>query len=264
MSFEASRSAFLEKLFSWWEINKRELPWRSTKNPYYILLSEFMLIQTQVKRVIPKYSLFLERFPEINDLATATNKELITLWEGLGYNRRVIWLRDICQGIINLGYFPNQPKELKVFKGIGDYISRSIPIFAFNSDYATVDTNIRRILIYEGFVNTDAGKKEIQTVAERILPLGNSRNYHNALMDYGSLVLTARTTGISSLTKQNQFLGSIRELRGNLLKLISARTKISLSNIKKIFPDTTHDIEQVLNKMIEEKLISRNNMDYFV
>ncbi|NHJ41320.1 MAG: Fe-S cluster assembly protein HesB, partial [Asgard group archaeon] len=201
---------FQDKVFIWWKINKRDLPWRKTTNPYYIMISEVMLQQTQVTRTIQKYLEFIEHFPTLESLATALPAEVLKVWSGLGYNRRALWLQQAAQQIVNKGSFPETPEELEKLKGIGPYTARSILIFAMNKNLPTVDTNIRRILIAEGFADESTQEKELFQIAEKLVPKGKSRDWHNALMDYGSQVLTASKTGIKPVTTQKIFLKSNR------------------------------------------------------
>ena len=143
------RTKFLRELFGWWEQNKRILPWRETKDPYKIMVSEFMLQQTQVNRVIDKYNIFVKKYSNLESLAKSKKIDLLKLWQGLGYNRRALWLKDAAIEILKMGRFPSDKEELIKLKGIGEYTSRAIPIFAFNKDYAAVDTNIKKILLSE-------------------------------------------------------------------------------------------------------------------
>ena len=213
-----SIEAFQETVMSWWNDHARQLPWRQDPSPYHVLVSEIMLQQTQVTRVVPKYLEFLEEFPTIEDLAAADTKTLLRVWSGLGYNRRALWLREAAQQIVDLTEFPIEIDELRRLKGVGPYTSRSILIFAFNRNLAAVDTNIRRVLIAEGFATESTSDKELQQIADALLLQGRSRDWHNALMDYGSAVLTSSSTGISPRSEQSCFTGSTRELRGIILR----------------------------------------------
>lgn len=235
---------FQKKIFSWWNTNKREFPWRETSDPYKIMVSEFMLQQTQTTRVIDKYLTFIDKFPSLEHLSEASPAEIIELWSGLGYNRRALWLQEAAKKIVSLGFFPKTPENLKRLKGIGDYTSRSILIFAFNYNLATVDTNIRRILIAEGFANENFSDRELLNVATKLVPEKLSRDWHNALMDYASLVLTPTKTGIKPKTTQPKFSGSNRELRGQILKLLTTGKHIKIDEIKE---KTNSDKEKLLN-----------------
>jgi A/G-specific adenine glycosylase len=145
----------------------------------------------------------MHEFPTLESLAAAETKHLLSVWAGLGYNRRALWLREAANQIIERGGFPQEHAELRKLKGIGPYTSRSILIFAFNQDLAAVDTNIRRVMIAAGFATEEMTESQLQEVANVLLLRGQSRDWHNALMDYGSDILTSSSTGIAPLSKQS-------------------------------------------------------------
>ena len=249
---------FQKKIIQWWTENARDLPWRRESSPYHVLVSEVMLQQTQVSRVVPKYLEFLEAFPSIEALASADTKRLLLVWSGLGYNRRALWLRECAQQIVDRGEFPTETDDLRALKGIGPYTSRSILIFAFNRDLAAVDTNIRRVLISEGFASEQATDKELQAVADALLPRGRSRDWHNALMDYGSCVLTSSCTGISPRNQQSCFSGSTRELRGAILRLLMDSGPMSLEQISgslELTEEQAECMEPVLHDLVRESFV---------
>ncbi|MHA1990330.1 MAG: Fe-S cluster assembly protein HesB [Candidatus Hodarchaeales archaeon] len=252
---------FQKKIFKWWEVNKREFPWRKTSDPYKIMVSEFMLQQTQTTRVIDKYLSFIDNFPTLDRLVAANPAEVIKLWSGLGYNRRALWLQEAAKRIDSLGFFPQTPESLKRLKGIGDYTSRSILIFAFNYDLATVDTNIRRILIAEGFAEEDFSAKELLQVASKLVPDKQSRDWHNALMDYASVILTASSTGIKPKSTQSKFSGSNRQIRGQILKLLIEKESIFIDEIKEKINNDEKKILDIVKSLEKDKLIiiSDNN-----
>lgn len=248
---------FQQKIMIWWGKNARVLPWRDNPGPYEVLVSEFMLQQTQVNRVIPKYEEFLRNFPTLEDLAVAETKHLLTVWSGLGYNRRALWLREAAREIVGRGEFPKEVDELRKLKGIGDYTSRSILIFAFNKDMAAVDTNIRRVLIASGFADETMTSKEVQCVADSLLLRGKSSDWHNALMDYGSQVLTSSVTGIAPLSRQPCFRGSTREIRGAIIRVL---TKEDMMTLEQLITNLelnceTADVKSVLDQLVSENLI---------
>ncbi|MFW9869843.1 MAG: Fe-S cluster assembly protein HesB [Candidatus Thorarchaeota archaeon] len=255
-------SAFQDKIMDWWEKNARDLPWRCDNSPYNVLISEVMLQQTQVNRVIPKYIEFLREFPTVEDLATADTKKLLQVWSGLGYNRRALWLRDAAKQISDRGTFPKTVKELRELKGIGPYTSRSILIFAFNEDLAAVDTNIRRVFIASGFANEDMSSTQLQNVAEDLLLRGRSRDWHNALMDYGSLVSTSSLTSIQPISKQPQFKGSARQLRGGIIRILSNSDTLNLNQLISYLDSEDiqcKDVGPVLDQLIAEGLVKRTD-----
>ncbi|MGD9397706.1 MAG: Fe-S cluster assembly protein HesB [Candidatus Thorarchaeota archaeon] len=252
-------AAFQTKIMAWWKENGRDLPWRRDPSPYNVLVSEVMLQQTQVSRVIPKYNEFLETFPTIESLAKAETKHLLQVWSGLGYNRRALWLKEAARQILERGEFPRSVNELKELKGIGPYTSRSILIFAFNNDLAAVDTNIRRVLIASGFADESMKEKDLQDVANRILLKGRSRDWHNALMDYGSAVMTSSITGIAPTSKQPCYNGSSRQIRGELIRLLTQSEKVSISDLRSSLDCDVElsELERILNRLVSDGLVEQ-------
>ncbi len=184
---ERELTALQEALLAWYEKHARDLPWRRTRDPYHILVSEVMLQQTQVERVIPKYEAFLERFSTLKHLAEAPTGDLLAAWKGLGYHRRALNLRKTAQVILKEynGRFPQTPGELEKLPGIGAYTAAAIASFAFNHPVAVYDTNVRRVLARMSGVHDEAFLREL---ASRILPVEKSRVWNNAIMELGSLV----------------------------------------------------------------------------
>lgn len=184
--------AFHGIVFEWFKKNGRDLPWRKTKSPYAIALSEIMLQQTQVDRVIPKWRAFLLAFPTWNDLANASTADVIRLWQGLGYNRRAVMLHRLAKAVTDLGgELPNDIDAMKRLPGIGDYTANAIAAFAFrNADAAPVDTNISRIF-RRVFPCHRSDPKSIQRLAKSIAPK-DVWTWNHALMDIGALHCSAR------------------------------------------------------------------------
>ena len=254
------RTKFLRELFGWWEQNKRILPWRETKDPYKIMVSEFMLQQTQVNRVIDKYNIFVSKYSNIESLAKSNKIDLLKLWQGLGYNRRALWLKDAAIEILKMGKFPSEKEQLIELKGIGEYTSRAIPIFAFNKDYAAVDTNIKKILILENFIHRDDGEKEIQRLADKLMPKGNSRDYHNAMMDLGSSEKYKNKNHIKR-TKIQKFTNSNRQVRGKIISILVNNPIINYDTLFKEIKKEMIYIDQlrfdkIIEKLEKDKLIN--------
>jgi len=228
MSSEIIRK-FQEKIFLFYRRQGRFLPWRETTDPYRVLVSEIMLQQTQVERVIPFYECWLARWGTVEELAGATLKEVLSQWMGLGYNNRAKRLLETA-GKITFYYAGDvlaACQDYKNLPGVGEYTSKAVRIFAANENLAAVDTNIRRILIDE-FALVNPSMAEIRRLAERCLPAGRSRDWHNALMDYGALFLTAAKSGIRPASRQSPFSGSVRQLRAEILRELLKKGKISL------------------------------------
>jgi A/G-specific adenine glycosylase len=195
---EAKRDAIRTKLLAWFEANRRDLPWRRTRDPYRILVSEVMLQQTQVDRVIPYYHAFLERFPTVEALAEAPTAEVITAWAGLGYNRRAVNLQRTARAVVaeRNGEFPRTASELMALPGIGPYTAGAIACFAFVQEVACLDTNMRRVL-HRLFVGVDVPKltakeSELVEIAAELVPPGDGWRWNQALIEFGALQCTAR------------------------------------------------------------------------
>ncbi len=253
---------FQERILNWWKENARDLPWRREPTPYNVLISEIMLQQTQVNRVIPKFHEFLEAFPDIASLANADTKTLLTVWRGLGYNRRALWLREAAGQIVHIGEFPRDVNALRALKGIGPYTSRSILIFAFNEDLAAVDTNIRRVLIASGFADECTSDRELQEIAHRLVPQGRSSDWHNALMDYGSEVLTASSTGIAPTSKQPKYEGSSRQIRGKIIQILTEAKSLNLETIHSDLNTASckkNDLKEILEGLISDNLVEKTS-----
>jgi len=199
----ASRTTFQRRLRAWFRRNARDLPWRRTRDPYRILVSELMLQQTQVSRVVDKYGEFLERFPTLADVARARPARVMEAWDGLGYYARARNLHRLAREVTDRGRAPErtlpaEPSSLRTLPGIGPYTAGAVASFAYEKRAPLVDTNVARVLervFAPGTkVKTTAGQRVVWQIAEQILPrTGRATWAHNqALMELGALVCTAR------------------------------------------------------------------------
>lgn len=218
---------FQELIFSWWEGNRRDLPWRHTHDPYRIMVSEVMLQQTQVSRVIGKYQEFIETFPTVANLAKATLAKVLILWKGLGYNRRALYLKRAAEEIMEKfnGVFPKTETEIVQLSGLGTYTARAICIFAYRQDIATVDTNIRRIITHFFFDDIEQKPKVLDEIASQLVPIGKSWEWHQALMDYGALELQKiplkrREIPSGFSKKRKSFKKTDRYVRGKIIDMV--------------------------------------------
>ena len=252
------------RILGWYTINGRDLPWRRTTDPYAILVSEVMLQQTQAPRVIPRFAEFLAAYPRLEDLAEAPLDEVLRLWRGLGYNNRARRLRDCAAAAVAAGGGPAElPRSfdgLRELPGIGPYTARAVLIFAHNDDLAAVDANVRRVLTHELDLPPALNDRELQKVAEAAHPRGRSRDWHNALMDYGALVLTARATGIGPRTRQGAFEGSRRWYRSRLLQALLDRGPQRLEQLA-VALDVTPDVAAELADMLRRDGLVRRDGD---
>ncbi|MBI4322904.1 MAG: A/G-specific adenine glycosylase [Candidatus Omnitrophica bacterium] len=182
---------FQRTLLRWYGRHQRPLPWRKTRDPYKILVSEIMLQQTQVDRVIPKYHEFLRRYPTVHELARARVRELRNVWYPLGYNVRPLRLRTIARRVIRQhgGKIPDSYDGLIAMDGIGRYTAGAVLSFAFNRDAATLDTNVARLLQRYFGASTN---RRLWELAQRVIPRGKGYEINQAMMDFGAAVCTAR------------------------------------------------------------------------
>jgi A/G-specific adenine glycosylase len=182
-------------LVAWFEANGRDLPWRQTRDPYRILVSEIMLQQTQVDRVKPKWEAFLQQFPSTEALAVAAPGDVIRAWAGLGYNRRALNLQRTAQAVLRDwgGQFPSTPEELRTLPGIGPYTAGAVACFAFERDVAFMDTNIKRVVqrVWVGPDDVPASERELLGIAETAVPPGQGWTWNQAMMELGALICTA-------------------------------------------------------------------------
>jgi A/G-specific adenine glycosylase len=174
----------------------RELPRRETTDPYEILVSEVMSQQTQVSRVIPKYHALLHKAPTVYELAQLDKPTLLRLRSGLGYNNRALRLQRTAQIIVDEhdGQFPQDEKALLALPGIGPYTAHALMAFSRNMQVPVLDINIRRVLVTMLGLPSDISDRDLRQVAIICIPPNRSREWHNALMDYGAMVLTAKKT----------------------------------------------------------------------
>lgn len=236
--------------------HQRILPWRQTTDPYKILVSEIMLQQTQVDRVIPKYHARLKKWPTVKDLASATQSDILTAWSGLGYNRRALNLHKAAKTIAQEYHGEIVPDEkiLLWLPGVGLYTAHAIMAFAYNLEVPVLDINIKRVLIHSFDLDPKTSDKQLREIALACVPIGRSREWHNALMDYGSLVLHSKKTGIRS-APQSTFAWSRRRVRGNVLKHLIKYGQASKNDLQKLFPHPERD--DIIEKMLDEKIITR-------
>ena len=196
------KTDFALTLLDWFRENGRDLPWRQTRDPYAIWLSEIILQQTQVKQGWEYWERFMRRWPTVEELAEATEDEVLREWQGLGYYSRARNLHFAAKQIVALGHFPNTLEEIKSLKGVGDYTAAAIGSIAFGLPAAVVDGNVYRVLArYFGIetpINTTEGKKVFTALAQELLPGFPSKysltsDYNQAVMDFGAIQCTPQS-----------------------------------------------------------------------
>ncbi len=258
-----------KNILSWYALHWRVLPRRQTQDPYAIHVSEVMLQQTQVDRVIPYFHKRIKDFPDYKTLAAASKTDLLKHWSWLWFNSRALRLQQCAQTIITKKGFqiqnskfkiPNSKTDISVLRTqlqslpwIGPYTSAAIMAFARNVPVPVIDTNIRRVLIFLFKLPETITAKALEEFASKIIPPGCSRDRHNALMDQWALLLTARTTKIKSLSKQSKFEGSDRQVRWWTMKQLVKHWKLSMKNIEEEFPHK--EVKKIVKELQEEGLI---------
>lgn len=198
-------------LLKWYQKNARDLPWRSVDTtPYEVLVSETMLQQTQAQRIAELFPIFLESYPTVNALATASNAQILKSWKGLGYNSRALRLRDAAREIVSTfnGVVPNDVADLQTLPGVGPYTSSAIASFAYKQPVVVVDVNVHRVYsrwMKRRHTTIDlASSSEIETFAEEIVPRKRADEWHHAVMDLGSTICTARAPSCTTCPLQEQ------------------------------------------------------------
>jgi len=230
---------FQRAIYRHYRIHGRTFPWRKTHNPYHILVSEIMLQQTQTERVVQKYEQFINSLPDFDSLAQAPLREVLRLWQGLGYNRRAMALKNIAQMVVTnfQGNLPSSPEALMSLPGIGRATACAICAFAFNEPVVFIETNIRRAFIHHFFQKeNDVKDIEILLLVKETLDTSNPRKWYFALMDYG-VMLKKRYQNPNRKSahyqKQPPFEGSNRQIRGMILRTLTAESPISQQEIAK-------------------------------
>lgn len=247
---------------------RHDLPWRKTKNAYYILVSEVMLQQTQVARVLPLYKAFLDEFPDVKTLASAPLSRVLIRWQGLGYNRRAKMLHEAAKSVVHnhAGKMPRSVEVLETLPGVGHYTARAIAAFAYNEDVVFIETNLRTAVTHHFFPNKEkVDDKEILLILEKVYRSGTARDWYSALMDYGSFL---KRSGIRINAKsktyatQPTFKGSSREARGAVLQALSrgAKNESFLTSI--LGPGRHEQVQAQLGKLLKEGLVQKKRTKY--
>lgn len=241
----------------------RAMPWRDDPRPYYVLVSELMLQQTQVPRVIPKFNDFIDRFPNESSLAAASLAEVIQLWQGLGYNRRAKFLHQAAQMIVTEydGVFPSDEASLLRLPGVGKNTAGAIRAYAFNQPALYVETNVRTVYIHHFFADATAvDDKEILKLLAMTIDHENPRRFYQNIMDYGTWLKASgiRNTSLSRhYKKQSALKGSVREVRGKIIATL-ANGDCDEQRIRDLFEDDGR-FEVALEGLLRDGLVERHD-----
>lgn len=252
-----NQTNFQQLVFDFYQRQGRHtLPWRHTEDPYCVLVSEVMLQQTQAERVIPKYEAFISRFPSPKELACAAPEEVLALWQGLGYNRRALSLQRAAREVVARGTFPATLEDLQALPGVGSYTAAAVIAFAYNKPVAMIETNIRRVYLHHFFPGKEGvADTELMPIIEETQDKNNPREWYYALMDYGSwLAKQVPNANVRSkhYTKQSAFEGSLRQLRGKLVRYFLANRQWSLEALVEATGDTPERVEKAVRALQRE------------
>lgn len=256
--------AFRRTVLSYYRRSGRhDLPWRQTHDPYRILVSELMLQQTQVPRVIPKYEAFVAQWSTPAALAKAPLGDVLRAWQGLGYNRRARFLHEAARAVVSEhdGEFPAEYEVLRALPGIGPYTAAAVLAFAFDESVQLIETNVRRCVLHHYFPDREAvDDREVMAVVERLLPRRGAREWYAALMDYGTEL--KRVHGNANVRsrqykKQSRFAGSDRQIRGAVLRFLSERDRpVRVSTmLRALSAFDVSRVEPQLRSLVDEGLV---------
>lgn len=255
-------STFQERVWSHYSEHKRDMPWRNPEpdgsfDPYKILVSEIMLQQTQVSRVIPKYQEFLQAFPNVESLARAELAAVYGVWQGLGYNRRARFLREAAKQLVSKPK-PWKREELIACKGIGPNTADAIMVYSYNEPLVFIETNIRTVYLHHFLADAeDVDDKQILELLEQTIDREHPREFYWALMDYGTYLkskIGSNNHRSKQYAIQSVFDGSARQIRGRILKEL-ARGPMSDAVLSKRINDDRYRV--IVSQLIEEKLVCR-------
>jgi A/G-specific adenine glycosylase len=241
----------------------RPMPWREDTQPYYVLVSELMLQQTQVDRVTPKFEAFIERFPDVASLATSPLADVLTLWSGLGYNRRAKFLHESAKKIMAdfHGRFPETKAALLTLPGVGEGTSGAILAYAFNQPVVFIETNVRTVYFHHFFAEGEkVSDAELAVLVEETLDHEHPREFYWALMDYGTWLKkngAGKITQSKHYKKQSALKGSIRETRGRIVH----RLTLGDASIKVLQQDVVVDerFEPALDGLLRDGLVEQTD-----
>jgi A/G-specific adenine glycosylase len=252
---------FQEIVWEYYRAHARSMPWRDDPSPYHVLVSELMLQQTQVGRVLPKYEEFMRRFPTVEALARAPLADVLSVWNGLGYNRRAKFLHAAAQKAVeeHAGDIPDTLEELIALPGVGKNTAGAVLAYAFNQPAVFIETNVRTVFFHHFFADrTDIDDKELLTLVEQTRDDEHPRGWYWALMDYGTHLKTLGSNISQSrhYVRQSKFEGSRRQVRGKILKALVAGP-VPREVLATIVDDER--LESVTNDLIREGFIEQNS-----
>ncbi len=216
-----------------------------------------MLQQTQVERVEQKYARWVARWPDWRTLARASNREVLKLWSGLGYNRRALYLKKLAQTVVDEfdGRLPADRETLCTLPGIGPYTADAILVFAFGKRVAAVDTNVRKVILHELGLPAATPAKRIEDLATQLLPRRHVRDWHHAIMDYARLALRQVPTRVRGRSHATRFQGSMRQLRGIIIRELTGKSRVRITTVAREAGRTQSDVRRAALGLQKDGLV---------
>lgn len=259
---------FRRTVYRYYRAHQRVMPWRDNTSPYYVFVSEVMLQQTQLERVIKKFPLFIERFSSFSDLAGGSLADIFSAWQGLGYNRRAKWLRDAARIIMETfhGSLPEDPEQIATLPGIGKNTAAAIAAYAFNHPIAYIETNIRSVFIHHFFNDSsDINDAQILPLVERACDKKNPREWYWALMDYGTHLKEIHknpSRKSAHYRVQTPFKNSDRRIRGIIIRVIGEKGIILKKNLYHETGEDPDRVDRITDSLIREGLVREERGKY--
>ncbi|HMK36287.1 MAG TPA: A/G-specific adenine glycosylase [Desulfomonilaceae bacterium] len=263
-------NSFRRTIYEYFDRYGRKLAWRDTDDPYRILVSEIMLQQTQVERVITKYHDFIGQFPDFTVLAAAPLRLILAAWQGLGYNRRAIWLRGIAVRTLNEfnGVLPSSPEILLTFPGIGRSTAGALAAFAFRKPAVFIETNIRRVFIHFFFCEKERVKDaEILPYVQRTLDRPRVREWYYALMDYGVMLRSLDSNPnrrSAHYARQSPFIHSDRQIRGSILRILLETPVLSEDQLLEAVGKDERLTKKLIAQLVREGFLHRSEAGFTI
>ncbi len=260
---------FKKKVYEYYTKNKRDFPWRRTRDPYKILVSEVMLQQTQADRVVTKYNEFVKKFPNVGELAHAPFSAVLTVWQGLGYNKRALLLHRAAAIIDQKhnGKIPFLHQALVALPGVGPSTAGAVLAFSQNAQEIFIETNIRSVFIHEFFADKkDVDDTQLLSLVTQTLDKKNPREWYYALMDYGVHLKKLHknpSRASAHYATQSRFEGSPRQLRGKIIKAIVENNQIVKSDIEG-YHSAPEKINKILTTLIHDGLIKKKGKYFMI
>jgi len=269
-----NQASFIKTIYDYYLLHKRSFPWRDVDNPYYVLVSEIMLQQTQTYRVEPKFAGFIAQFPTLESLASAPLSAVLAAWQGLGYNRRAKFLHQAACQIVaqHEGSVPCDPAVLQQLPGIGAATAASISAFAYNTPTVFIETNIRAVYIHFFFPDrSDVHDRELLPLIEQTLDCVSPRQWYYALMDYGVMLKKTQVNPSRKSkhhTKQSRFVGSTRQVRGAVLRALLTHHHLPLPALQAAVRDdikrlvSIDALQSIVDTLVQEEILQCQELSW--